>query len=54
MVYQRGQKTLSFNFHQVPLKVQINLICFKNATGNNVDYQKNTAECGFYIRENDF
>lgn len=36
MVYYRDKndiieiKTISSNFHQVPLKVQINLICFKN------------------------
>lgn len=38
MVYHRDKKTISFNFHQVPLKVQINLICFKNAIRENIDF----------------
>lgn len=47
MVYYRDQKTISFNFHQVSLKVQINLICFENAIGKSIDFRKNAAECGF-------
>jgi len=30
----------------MPLKIQIICICSKNAIRKNIDFQKNTAECG--------
>jgi hypothetical protein len=30
----------------VPLKIQIICICSKNVIRKNIDFQKNTAECG--------